>query len=122
MKVSRTVLYLCLIGASWIPLAAAAEGLYLARERAGYSPGTTIAIPYSPIGLTLWARSDAAFIGSGMALGADQNPGTSFGGGVSYSFTPRLSATLEWGSNDYRYAIGGREAVRSTSLGLQYRY
>ena len=122
MPVSRTVLYLCLFGASWIPLAAAAEGLYLTKERAGYTPSNLVQIPQSPLGLTLWARSDAAYLGSGLALGADQSASASFGGGVSYAFTPRLSATLEWGSNDYRYAIGARDAVRSTSLGLQYRY
>jgi hypothetical protein len=38
---------------------------------------------------------------------------------VSWDFTPRLSATFEWGSYDLR-APGG--PVRSTSLGLQYRY
>ena len=122
MPVSRTVPYLCLIVASWMPLAAAAEGLYLARERAGYSPSNVIQLPQSPLGLTLWARSDANFVGTGLALGADQNSSASFGGGVSYAFTPRLSATLEWGSNDYRFAIGSRDPVRSTSLGLQYRY
>ena len=48
--------------------------------------------------------------------------GLSYGAGVSYDFTPRLSATLEWDSNDFRFASGGRDPVRSTSLGLQYRY
>jgi hypothetical protein len=37
--------------------------------------------------------------------------------------TPRLSATLGWDSYDLR--LGGgipRDTLRSTSLGLQYRY
>jgi OmpA-OmpF porin, OOP family len=29
---------------------------------------------------------------------------------------------VEWESNDFRFAGGGRDPVRSTSLGLQYRY
>jgi OmpA-OmpF porin, OOP family len=67
---------------------------------------------------TTYARSDAPAL-AGIA-NADRGFGLSFGGGVSYDFTPRLSATLEWESNDFRFA--GREPVRSTSLGLKYRY
>jgi hypothetical protein len=48
--------------------------------------------------------------------------GLSFGAGLSWDFTPRLSATLAWDTHDLRLASGGREPVRSTSLGLQYRY
>jgi hypothetical protein len=51
----------------------------------------------------------------------DQGFGLSFGGGISYDFTPRLSARIQWDSNDFRFA-NGRDPVRSTSLGLQYRY
>jgi len=44
------------------------------------------------------------------------------GAGVSYDFNPRISATLQWDSNDFRFAGTGRDPVRSTSLGLQIRY
>lgn len=53
--------------------------------------------------------------------GSDHGLGLSYGAGLSYDFTPRLSATLEIDSNDFRF-IGGRDQVRSTNLGLQYRY
>ena len=57
----------------------------------------------------------------GLGMRAD-GPGLSFGAGLSYGITPRLSATLAWDSVDLRFAGAGREPVRSTSIGLQYRY
>lgn len=67
---------------------------------------------------TTYARPDAAIQGTG----AEPGFGLSYGAGVSFAFTPRLSATLEWDRNDIRFPGTGREPVRSTSLGLQYRY
>ncbi|MDP3759087.1 MAG: hypothetical protein Q8R01_01060 [Ramlibacter sp.] len=60
--------------------------------------------------------------GAGPAPGSGPAFGLSYGAGVSFAFTPRLSATLAWDSNDFRFTGSGREPVRSTSLGLQYRY
>lgn len=48
--------------------------------------------------------------------------GLSFGAGVSYDFSPRLSATFGVDSYDLRGGTGPRENLRSTSLGLRYRY
>jgi hypothetical protein len=59
--------------------------------------------------------------GGGLGMRA-VGPGLSFGAGVSWDFSPRLSATLAWDSHDLRFAGAGREPVRSTSIGLQYRY
>lgn len=56
------------------------------------------------------------------ALAGESSSGFAYGAGMSYSFTPRLSATLEWDSNDLRFIGGTRDPVRSTSLGLRYRY
>jgi OOP family OmpA-OmpF porin len=71
---------------------------------------------------TTYGRSDTAAMGaSSIATGPEYGFGLSYGAGVSVDFTPRLSATLEWDSNDFRFS-GGRDPVRSTSLGLQYRY
>lgn len=56
----------------------------------------------------------------GMAAGTDGALGLTYGAGVSYDFSPRLSATLGWDSHDFR--LSGRDPVRATSLGLQYRY
>lgn len=52
---------------------------------------------------------------------ADGGMGRSYGVGVSWDFSPRGSATLGIDSYDLRFA-GEREPVRSTSLGLQWRY
>jgi OmpA-OmpF porin, OOP family len=52
----------------------------------------------------------------------DQGFGLSYGAGVSLDFTPRLSATFELESSDFRFAGTGRDPVRSASLGLRYRY
>jgi opacity protein-like surface antigen len=72
---------------------------------------------------TVYGRSDTtAVMGNSAAVGPDQGFGLSFGGGVSYDVTPRLSATLELDSQEYRFAGGGREPVRSVGLGLKYRY
>jgi hypothetical protein len=45
----------------------------------------------------------------------------SYGVGVSWDFTPRATATLGWDLYDFRTAAG-RDPVRFTSLGLQWRY
>ena len=77
---------------------------------------------FGKVGATYGRTETSALAGSGVAGGTERGMGLSYGAGVSYDFTPRLSATLEWDSNDFRFASGGRDPVRSTSLGLQYRY
>jgi OmpA-OmpF porin, OOP family len=71
---------------------------------------------------TTYGRTESSVLGAGPAYGPDQGFGLSYSAGVSFAFTPRLSATLEWESTDFRFAGSGRDPVRSTSLGLQYRY
>lgn len=77
---------------------------------------------FGKVGTTYGRSETFALAASSVATGAENGFGLSFGAGVSVDFTPRLSATLEWDSNDFRFAGGGRDPVRSTSLGLQYRY
>ena len=71
---------------------------------------------------TTYARTETSALGGSPVPGSEQGFGLSYGAGVSFAFTPRLSGTLQWDSNDFRFAGGGRDPVRSTSLGLQYRY
>jgi OOP family OmpA-OmpF porin len=71
---------------------------------------------------TIYGRTETSTSGAAIAAGTEQGFGLSYGVGLSYDFTSRLSATLAWDSNDFRFAGGGREPVRSTNLGLQYRY
>lgn len=77
---------------------------------------------FGKLGATYGRTDTSALAGSGLATGSDRGFGLSYGAGVSYDFTPRLSATLGFDSHDFRFAGSGRESVRSTSLGLQYKY
>jgi opacity protein-like surface antigen len=71
---------------------------------------------------TTYGRPEASASNAAIAAGTERGFGLSYSAGLSYDFTKRLSATLEWDSNDFRFAGSGRDPVRSTSLGLQYRY
>jgi OOP family OmpA-OmpF porin len=77
---------------------------------------------FGKIGTTYGRSETSALAASSIATGSEQGFGLSYGAGVSFDFTPRLSATLEWDRSDFRFAGGGRDPVRSTSLGLKYRY
>lgn len=71
---------------------------------------------------TTWGRTESSGLAGNFMAGPERGFGFSFGAGLSYDITPRLSATLEWESTDFRFLGGGREPVRSTNLGLQFRY
>ncbi|MFC5498425.1 outer membrane beta-barrel protein [Caenimonas terrae] len=77
---------------------------------------------FGKIGTTYGRTDTSALLGSGVNNGTDRGFGLSYGAGVSYDFTPQLSATLAWDSHDFHFAGSGRDPVRSTSLGLQYKY
>lgn len=77
---------------------------------------------FGKVGTTYGRTETSALLGSGVNNGTDRGFGLSYGAGVSYDFTPRLSATLAWDSHDFRFAGSGRDPVRATSLGLQYKY
>lgn len=77
---------------------------------------------FGKVGATYGRTETNTAAASGLAGGTERGLGLSYGAGLSWDFTPRLSAVLEWDSNDFRFASGGRDPVRSTSLGLQYRY
>ena len=76
---------------------------------------------FGKVGTLSYFHPDTSAMGMGVtaSLPPEQSGGLSWGGGVSYDFTPRLSATFEWVSYDLRMAAG---PVRATNLGLQYRY
>jgi OOP family OmpA-OmpF porin len=97
-----------------------AQGLNLSlvgKAPLGYAVGV-----FGKLGTT-YGRTDNPVLANGrVVVETDHGFGLSYGAGVSFDFTPRLSASLEWDSNDFRFAGSGRDAVRSTSLGLQYRY
>lgn len=76
---------------------------------------------YGKLGAT-WGRTESTAVGgSNGASGTEAGFGVSYGAGVSWEFTPSVSATLSWDSYDFRFA-GGRDPVRTTNLGLQWKY
>ena len=77
---------------------------------------------FGKLGAT-YGHTDVGTASTGAATtGSDSGFGLSYGAGVSYDFSPKLSATLGWDSYEFRLPGIGREPVRATSLGLQYRY
>lgn len=71
---------------------------------------------------TTYGRIDTSVLGAGATAGPDNGFGLSYGAGVSWHFSPRGSATLGWNSHALRLPGSGRDTVRATSLGLQWRY
>lgn len=74
------------------------------------------------LGTTYGRTRTSAAAGSGVTPGNDSGWGLSYGLGLAYDFTPRMSAVLSWDSHDLHFAGTGRDAVRTTSVGLQYRF
>lgn len=97
-----------------------AQGLNLSLVgKAQVAPSLRV---FGKVGTTYGRSETSALAASSIATGSEHGFGLSYGAGLSFDFTPRLSATLEWDRNDFRFAGGGRDPVRSTSLGLQFRY
>ena len=120
-----------MVGRFWgVELGYVESGRIVARE--GRTQGLNLSlVGKAPLGQSLgvfgklgttYGRSDTSVLGAGPAVVPEPGFALSYGAGLSFSLTPRLSATLEWDSNDYRFSGSGREPVRSTNLGLQYRY
>ncbi len=77
---------------------------------------------YGKLGTTYGRTRVSSDAASPVVGGRESGFGLAYGAGVSYDFTPRLSAVLAWDSHDFNFPGGEREPVRATSLGLQYRY
>lgn len=77
---------------------------------------------FGKLGATYGRTETGSVAGSGITAGTERGLGLAYAAGVSWDFTPRWSATLEFDSHDFRFSSGGRDPVRSTNLGLQYRY
>ena len=53
--------------------------------------------------------------------GSENGFGLSLGAGLSWDFSPKLSAVLEWDRYDFHFR-SGRDQVHATSIGLQYKF
>jgi OmpA-OmpF porin, OOP family len=76
---------------------------------------------YAKLGTT-YGRGEPSALAAARLASGNRGFGLSFGAGLSFDFTPRLSATLQWDSTDVPVTASGRDPVRSTSLGLKYSY
>ncbi len=72
---------------------------------------------------TIWShtRTQTA-AGSTLAGGTENGFGLSAGAGLSWDFSPRMSAVLEWDRYWVHFAGTGRDPVNATSVGLQWKY
>lgn len=77
---------------------------------------------FGKVGTTFGHTSTSSSAGSGLRGGSENGFGLSYGAGLSWHITPRVSAVVEWDSHDFKFANGERDPVRATSLGLQFRY
>jgi len=97
-----------------------AQGLNLSVV--GRVPLGTSAGFFGKLGTTYGHTHTSAVAGTGVASGTENGFGVSYGVGLSYDITPRMTAVVGWDSHDLRFAGGGRDPVRMTSIGLQFRY
>ncbi len=77
---------------------------------------------YGKVGALLGHTRVTADPASGLPTGNRNGIGLSIGAGVSWDFSPKMSAVLEWDRYDFRFPGAGRDAFHTTSIGLQYRY
>ena len=70
----------------------------------------------------LWGRTHTnVAAGSTLAEGTQTGFGLSLGAGLSWDFSQRTSAVLEWDRYSFHFA-GGQDPVNTASIGLQWRY
>ncbi len=59
---------------------------------------------------------------SGVVAGSESDYGLSYGIGVAYAFTPKWSATLQYESQDVKFAGNRDERVGNTTLSARYQF
>lgn len=77
---------------------------------------------FGKVGALLGHTRVSADPASGLPTGNRNGVGLSIGAGLSWDFSPKMSAVLEWDRYDLRFPGAGRDAIHATSIGLQYRY
>lgn len=77
---------------------------------------------FGKVGTTYGRTSVTSTPGSGVPSGDEDGFGLSLGAGVSYDFTDRWSAVLQWERHDFKFSGSGRDNVNATTLGLKYRF
>lgn len=72
---------------------------------------------------TTYSRTDVSSNPiSGVVAGAERGFGLSYGIGVEYMFTPKWSATLQYESQDMKFAGDRSERVGASTLSARYQF
>jgi OOP family OmpA-OmpF porin len=77
---------------------------------------------FGKVGTTYGRTKVSSLPGSGVTAGNEDGFGLSVGAGVSYDFSERWSAVLQWDRHDFKFAGAGRENINATTLGVKYRF
>ena len=88
----------------------------------GRAPVTTSFALFGKLGTTYGRTDVSARPGTGVASGKETGFGISYGVGAEYSFTPQLSAVLQYDEHKLKFAGAGRDRVDATTVGLRYRF
>jgi OmpA-OmpF porin, OOP family len=77
---------------------------------------------FGKLGTTYGRTRTDARPGSGIAGGKDSGWGPAYGLGASVDFSNNVSAVLEWQRHRFHFAGDERAYIRTTSLGVRYRF
>ena len=97
-----------------------AEGINLSLV--GRAPITPSFALFGKLGTTYGRTDVSAAQNSLVASGKETGFGVSYGVGAEYSFTPQLSAVLQYDEHKLKFAGAGRDRVDATTVGLRYRF
>jgi OmpA-OmpF porin, OOP family len=76
---------------------------------------------FGKVGTTYGRTRTSGFSGLGVQTGKEDGFGLSYGVGARWSFNPQWAAVIEWESHKFKFSDGD-EAVKMTTVGLQYRF
>ncbi len=98
-------------------------------EAMGFNVSLLGRLPLSPqfnllgkLGTTYGRTEVSSRPGSGITAGKEDGFGISYGIGAEYSFTPQVSAVLQYDEHDLKFAGSGRDRISATTVGLRYRF
>lgn len=97
-----------------------AEGINLSLV--GKLPVSQSFSVFGKVGTTYGRTRVSSLPASGITPGNEDGFGLSVGAGVSYDFSERWSAVLQWDRHDFKFAGAGRENINATTVGLKYRF
>ncbi len=76
---------------------------------------------FGKVGTTYGRTRTSGLAGTGVALGKDNGFGLSYGLGARWAFTPQWAAVIEWENHKLKFS-DGKQDVKMTTVGLQYRF